>query len=67
MEDFGRMTLCSRKFSYLLKIYIHILTILSDTDTISSEDGKKREGRVWHEIIDTLRKDSLEVMELTRT
>jgi len=43
------------------------LTTHSDAEIIGSEQGQKREDRVWHEIIDSLRKEVPEVFELAKT
>jgi hypothetical protein len=37
-----------------------------DSKNVGSEKGQKREERVWHEIINSLRKEVPEVTELAK-
>jgi len=55
----------SRESADFLKVEFR-LTMRRDAEVIGSEKGQKREERVWHEIIDSLRKDVPEVIELAK-
>jgi len=43
-----------------------MLTVLRTAPLLDCQEGKQRSDNVWHEIVDALRKDVPEVLELIK-
>jgi hypothetical protein len=44
-----------------------ILTLSSKYKLLTGEDGEKLQEKVWHELLDSLRKENPEVMEIAKS